>query len=103
MPTAHFTPCVEIGWRLAFEPWNNGYATEAARAAVAIGFDTLRLDEIVSFTVPANHRSRRVMERLGMSHSAEDDFEHPVLPVGHPLRQHVLYRLRALAAVNRRA
>jgi RimJ/RimL family protein N-acetyltransferase len=90
---AHFMPCVEIGWRLAREHWGHGYATEAARAAVAFGFHDLVLDEIVSFTVPSNWRSRRVMERLGMKRSASDDFQHPALPEGHALRAHVLYRL----------
>lgn len=91
---AHFTPCVEIGWRLSAGYWGCGYATEAAHAALAFGFDTLGLAEIVSFTVAANWPSRRVMERLGMSRTPADDFDHPSLPVGHPLRAHVLYRLR---------
>ena len=90
---AHFTPAVEIGWRLAREHWGHGYAVEGARAAVAYGFGELGLDEIVSFTTTANERSRRVMERLGMTHDAADDFEHPLLAPGHPLRPHVLYRL----------
>ena len=90
---AHFTPAVEIGWRLASEHWGRGYATEGARAALAFGFETLGLREIVSFTVPANLRSRRVMERLGMTHDPDDDFDHPKLPEGHPLRRHVLYRV----------
>lgn len=90
---AHFTPCVEVGWRLARAHWGKGYATEAARAAVAFGFDVLGLDEIVSFTVPANSASRAVMERLGMTHDEPGDFDHPRLPEGHPLRRHVLYRL----------
>ncbi|HTT03220.1 MAG TPA: GNAT family N-acetyltransferase [Steroidobacteraceae bacterium] len=89
---AHFTPCVEIGWRLSYEHWGHGYATEAARAALALGFDRLQLPEIVAFSVPANLRSRRVMERLGMTRLAADDFEHPRLPAGDPLRAHVLYR-----------
>ncbi len=89
---AHFTPCVEIGWRLAREHWGRGYATEAARAVLEFGFQDLALDEIVSFTVPANLRSRRVMERIGMTHSPADDYDHPLLPEGHPLRRHVLYR-----------
>jgi RimJ/RimL family protein N-acetyltransferase len=89
---AHFTPCVEIGWRLAFEYWGHGYATEAARAVVGFAFEEAGLDEIVSFTVPANHRSIRVMERLGMTRAGE--FDHPRLPDGHPLQRHVLYRLR---------
>ena len=88
-----FTPCVEIGWRLARDHWGRGYATEGAAAALAFGFEQLGLDEIVSFTVPANLASRRVMERLGMTRSPADDFEHPFLPAGHPLRPHVLYRL----------
>lgn len=90
---APFTPCIEVGWRLARAAWGHGYATEGARAALAYGFDTLRLEEIVSFTVPANLRSRRVMEKLGMAHSPQDDFDHPSLAEGHLLRRHVLYRL----------
>ena len=89
---AAFTPCVEVGWRLASACWGRGYATEGARAALAFGFARLGLAEIVSFTVPANVRSRRVMERLGMKHDPADDFDHPALPEGHPLRRHVLYR-----------
>ena len=91
---APFTPCVEIGWRLAAACWGHGYATEAARAAVAFGFNELGVKEIVSFTVPANLPSRRVMERLDMTRTPADDFEHPNLPLGHKLRPHVLYRLR---------
>jgi len=90
---AHFTPCVEVGWRLAVEAWGQGYATEAARAALRFGFEDLDLAEIVSFTVPANTRSRAVMERLGMTRDPADDFDHPRLPEGHPLRRHVLFRL----------
>jgi RimJ/RimL family protein N-acetyltransferase len=89
---AHFTPCVEIGWRLAHEHWGRGYATEAALAALDFGFQRLGLAEIVSFTVPANRRSRGVMERIGMTRTPADDFDHPYLPDGHPLRRHVLYR-----------
>ncbi len=91
---AAFTPCVEILWRLSSAHWGRGYATEAARAALAFGFGTLGLPEIVSFTVPANRPSRAVIERLGMqTRSPADDFDHPGLPEGHPLRRHVLYRL----------
>ncbi len=90
---AAFTPCVEIGWRLAFEHWGRGYATEAARASLEFGFTRLALDEIVSFTVPANLRSRAVMGRIGMTHDPRDDFDHPALPAGHRLRPHVLYRI----------
>lgn len=90
---APFTPCVEIGWRLGADCWGRGYATEGARAALDVGFRVLGLDEIVSFTVPANLRSRRVMAKLAMTRDPADDFEHPALPAGHPLRRHVLYRL----------
>lgn len=90
---AHFTPCVEVGWRLAKEHWGRGYAPEGARAALAWGFGARGLDEIVSFTSPGNTNSRRVMEKLGMHRDPAEDFEHPSMPVGHPLRSHVLYRL----------
>lgn len=91
---AHFTPAVEVGWRLAADQWGNGYATEAGRAALRYGFDTVGLDEIVSFTSGLNVRSWRVMERLLMRRDAGGDFEHPNVPEGHPLRPHVLYRTR---------
>ena len=94
---AAFTPCVEIGWRLAAEHWGHGYATEGARSARAFGFEVLGLDEIVAFTVPANLRSRRVMEKLGMTTRPKDEFEHPLLPAGHPLRRQVLYRIASPA------
>jgi RimJ/RimL family protein N-acetyltransferase len=90
---AAFTPCVEVGWRLASRHWGRGLATEGARAAVRHAFEVLALTELVSFTVPANTRSRRVMEKLGMTHDEREDFDHPLLPERHPLRQHVLYRL----------
>jgi RimJ/RimL family protein N-acetyltransferase len=89
---SHFTPCVEIGWRLAPEFWGQGLATEGARAVLHHAFTELALVEIVAFTVPDNHRSRRVMEKLAMTHNPADDFDHPRLPEGHPLRRHVLYR-----------
>jgi len=95
--TTHFTPCVEIGWRLTFDLWGRGYATEAARAALDFGFGELKQDEIVAFTVPENLRSRRVMERLGMTHSPTDDFDHPNIPEGNCCRRHVLYRLSRAA------
>jgi RimJ/RimL family protein N-acetyltransferase len=88
-----FTPCVEIGWRLAVEHWGHGYATEGAQALMHHAFATLMLSEVVSFTVPANLRSRRVMEKLGMTRNPAEDFDHPRIPEGHPLRRHVLYRL----------
>jgi RimJ/RimL family protein N-acetyltransferase len=97
---AHFTPCVEIGWRIAAKYWNRGFASEAARAALRFGFETLELEEIVSFTVPGNLPSRRVMERIGMLHYPADDFDHPSLPAGHPLRRHVLYRIARTGSVH---
>ena len=93
-PSGVVQDCVEVGWRLAREHWGRGYAPEAARAALAHGFGALGLDEIVSFTAVANLRSRRVMEKLGMRHDPAEDFDHPSLAEGHPLRRHVLYRLR---------
>jgi RimJ/RimL family protein N-acetyltransferase len=91
---AAFTPCVEIGWRLERESWGQGLATEAGRECLRFAFESLALREVVSFTVPANARSRAVMERLGMLHDVPGDFDHPRLGAGHPLRRHVLYRLR---------
>lgn len=99
---AHFTPCVEIGWRLAAPHWGRGYATEGARAVLAFAFQTLTLAEIVSFTVPGNVRSRQVMERIGMVHDSADDFDHPALPEEHRLRRHVLYRIARTALANTR-
>lgn len=90
---AHFTPCVEVGWRLSAEYWGHGYAPEAARAALNYGFTELGLAEIVSITVPHNLKSRRVMEKIGLRHDPTGDFLHPLLPYGHPLQPHVLYRL----------
>jgi len=94
-----FAPAVEAAWRLARPYWDNGYAYEAARAAIDDGFGRLGLDEIVAFTVPANRASRRLMEKLGMSHDPAEDFDfvHPRRPLPHPLRRHVLYRLRRAA------
>jgi RimJ/RimL family protein N-acetyltransferase len=91
---AAFTPCVEVGWRLARAHWGRGYVTEAARAALHRGFTVHGLEQIYSFTVPANARSRAVMERLGLRHSPDEDFDHPMLAEGHPLRRHALYRIR---------
>jgi RimJ/RimL family protein N-acetyltransferase len=87
-----FGPCVEVAWRLSPVHWGQGYATEAAREALRVGFAELGLDEIVSFTVPANLRSQAVMRRLGMRAEPER-FEHPALPPCHPLREHCLYRM----------
>lgn len=90
---APFLPAVEIGWRLAADYWGLGLATEGANAVARHAFETLGLTSLVSFTVPGNQRSRRVMEKLGMVRDEKDDFDHPQLPVGHRLRRHVLYRL----------
>ncbi|MEU4537931.1 GNAT family N-acetyltransferase [Streptosporangium sp. NPDC023825] len=90
---APFTPALEVGWRLARHAWGHGYAVEAARRAVAEGFAVAGVNEIVSMTPVRNARSRGVMERLGMARDPADDFDHPAVPEGHPLRSHVLYRL----------
>jgi RimJ/RimL family protein N-acetyltransferase len=90
---AHFTPCVEVGWRLAPKYWGRGYATEAGRAALVFGFERVNLPEVVSFTVPENERSRRVMERIGMVHVPADDFDHPNAATSR--RRHVLYRIKS--------
>ncbi|MER6824452.1 GNAT family N-acetyltransferase [Streptosporangium sp. NPDC000563] len=92
---AHFTPAVEIGWRLARSAWGHGYATEAARAALAHGFEVAELTEIVSMTTVSNIRSRAVMERLGMTRDPADDFDYPLVPAESPVRHAVLYRLSA--------
>ena len=90
---AHFTPAVEVGWRLDRPYWGFGYASEGAAAALEYAFETLGLDEVVSMTTPSNRRSWRVMERLGMVRRPEDDFDHPRVTEGSPARPHVLYRL----------
>lgn len=90
----HFTPCVEIGWRLSSRHWGKGYATEAAKRVLEIGFSEFALTEIVSFTVPGNHRSIQVMKKIGMTRNYDDDFCHPKLPADHHLSKHVLYRIQ---------
>lgn len=90
---AAFTPCTEIGWRLARSAWGQGYATEAAEVSLATAFGPAGLDEVVSFTATGNRRSRQLMERIGMTRDPSADFDHPLVPHG-PLRRHVLYRLR---------
>jgi RimJ/RimL family protein N-acetyltransferase len=90
---AHFTPAVEVGWRLSKDAWGNGYASEAARASLAYAFGPAGLDEVVSFTATTNKPSQRVMQRIGMSHDEADDFDHPRLEPGHRLERHVLYRI----------
>lgn len=89
---AHFTPCVEIGWRMIVDYWGCGYATEGASAVLRYAFESLRLAEVVSMTAEINRRSRRLMERIGMRYSPEDDFDHPLIPQPHRLARHVLYR-----------
>jgi ribosomal-protein-alanine N-acetyltransferase len=91
---AHFTPAVEVGWRLARPFWGKGYATEAAKKAIEYGFEEVNLSEIVSFTAKINERSIAVMKRLEMTHNCKENFNHPNLPSGHILEPHVLYRLR---------
>ncbi|WED43924.1 GNAT family N-acetyltransferase [Legionella cardiaca] len=91
--SAHFTPCVEIGWRLAWPFWGRGLATEGAKAVLEYGFKKLQLNEIVSFTALSNLRSQRVMEKIGMTHNENDDFDHPNLSLEHHLSRHVLYRM----------
>jgi RimJ/RimL family protein N-acetyltransferase len=90
---AHFTPCVEVGWRVARHHWNQGYATEAAQESLKDGFQRIGLTEIVAMTAAGNQRSMRVMEKLHMTRDPADDFPHPLLEDGHPLQLHVLYRL----------
>jgi RimJ/RimL family protein N-acetyltransferase len=91
---AAFTPCVEVVWRLLSAHWGQGLATEAARASLEFGFSVVKLPEILAWTTADNIASRRVMEKLQMSHDPAEDFDHPRLPAGHPLRRHVLYRVR---------
>ena len=92
---ADFTPAVEVGWRLGSQYWGRGFATEGAKASLDYGFNKCNLDEIVSFTVPKNIRSIRVMEKIGLRRDQKGDFAHPKLALEHPLSKHVLYRLRA--------
>ena len=98
MPTfeAPFTPCVEVGWRLKFDSWGHGFATEAATECIRFGFSILKLKEIVSFTAEINLRSIRVMERLGMIHDGDGDFFHPRISREDRLSKHVLYRIQKL-------
>jgi ribosomal-protein-alanine N-acetyltransferase len=99
---APFAPALEVGWRLDASAWGQGYASEAARASVAHAFAVVGVDEVVSFTAKRNTRSIAVMERIGMHRDPADDFDHPRLPENHPLRPHVLYRLRAAEWRQRR-
>ena len=95
---AAFTPCVEIGWRLSADCWGRGYATEGAQAVLALAFGELGLEEVVSFTVPANVRSRRVMEKIGMTRDPADDFDHPSARAG--MERHVLYRIGSRSSTH---
>lgn len=88
-----FSPCIEIGWRLSKEHWNNGYATEAALKCLEVGFNQFRLNEIVSFTAKLNKASERVMQKIGMLKIS--NFEHPKLTPDHPLCEHVLYKIKS--------
>lgn len=90
---ASFTPCTEIGWRIASGEWGKGYAVEAARTVLQHAFGRLGLDEVVAFTAAINTKSRRVMEKLDMVHDLFADFDHPRLEPGDPLRPHALYRI----------
>lgn len=92
---SNFTPAVEVGWRLGSQYWGKGYATEGAKASLEYGFKQCGLKEIVSFTVPANVKSLRVMEKIGLKRDLNGDFAHPKLPADHKLSHHVLYRLSA--------
>lgn len=91
---APFTPAIEVGWRLPYELWGKGYATEGARAALDFAFERLGVREVVAMTSALNLRSQRVMERLGMTREPADDFDHPRIEAGNRLQRHVLYRLK---------
>ncbi|MEO8684735.1 MAG: GNAT family N-acetyltransferase [Devosia sp.] len=95
IPTA---PQIEIGWLLGQQFWGQGYAPEAARAAMAHAFDVLGHKEVTAFTATINRPSQRVKEKLGMRRDPAANFEHPNVPAGHPLRPHVLYRVANPAA-----
>lgn len=95
VPFNKHAPAIEIGWRIAHDHWGKGYATEGAKAALNYAFKELKLPEIVAMTAVANTRSRHVMEKLGMTHNPIDDFDHPKVPNDHPLKRHVLYRIKA--------
>jgi RimJ/RimL family protein N-acetyltransferase len=99
-PAMPFAPAMEVGWRLTRTSWGEGYATEAARAVVAHAFGTLGLPSLVSFTTEWNLRSRRVMEKIGMTRDPDGDFLHPALPPDHKLARHVLYRIRRPAVAK---
>jgi RimJ/RimL family protein N-acetyltransferase len=95
-----FSPCVEIGWRIARKHWGQGFAVEGAEAMLEFGFKNLGLTEIVSMTAVGNLKSRRVMEKIGMTRNSEEDFDHPKVSDGHPLKRHVLYRIQKARETN---
>jgi RimJ/RimL family protein N-acetyltransferase len=101
-PELPCAPAVEVGWRLHPDHWGHGYATEAAAASLGYGFGEAGLEEIVAFTTTLNTRSQAVMERIGMEHDPEGDFDHPSVPESSPLRRHVLYRASASARASQR-
>ena len=90
---AHVMPCVEVGWRLARSAWGRGYAPEGATEVLRFAFEEIELEEVVSFTSVGNAKSRRVMEKIGLTHDPADDFDHPTVPPGHRIQRHVLYRM----------
>lgn len=92
---AAFSPAYEVGWRLDPAYWGRGYATEGAQGAIDFAFQELGLDEVVAITATTNVRSQRVMQRLGMTHDPQDDFDHPIIDADHPLNRHLLYRIKA--------
>ena len=86
------TPCIEIGWRLAYQYWGKGYVTEAARKCLSVAFEQLKCPVVYSFTSVQNKKSEAVMQRLNMV-NLEQNFEHPIIPIDNPLREHVLYNI----------
>lgn len=97
---ASFYPHVELGYRLAYNHWGKGYASEGSKAVLDYAFNVLKLEEVVAFTSVQNRRSQEVMIRIGMHHDPKDDFDHPKLPIDHPLRRHVLYRLKRIEWID---
>lgn len=89
--TADFTPCIEISWRLKYSAWNQGYATEGAKACLQFGFTTLGFDTIYSFTAKVNKQSEHIMKKIGMTYLK--DFPHPKVNDNSILKEHVLYKI----------
>lgn len=90
----HFSPCVEVGWRLDKDHWGLGFAPEAAKACLHYAFDILKVPEVIAMTAVPNLKSRKVMEKIGMTYNPSDDFDHPSVDDGHWLKRHVLYRIK---------